>query len=156
MEITKVGCKTYKRLDKYFLKSLRNGVLFVLAWMTWVVCWRGWHARVSSVGGVCGVFVWVLRLRRWHANVGDVSAWMAWVVCQWVVCQWGWGGWCANVGCVLKWVTLMILEEILGWCAKQYRGWRIILWSVLFRTLCNCSMFSVLVHLAYLEFKSFQ
>ena len=34
-------------------KSLRNGVLVVLAW---VVCLRGWHA---SVGGVDGVLAWV-------------------------------------------------------------------------------------------------
>ena len=33
--------------------SLRNGVLFVLAW---VACLRGWCA---SVGGVGGVLVWV-------------------------------------------------------------------------------------------------
>ena len=32
-----------------------------------------------------------------------------------------------GVGCVLiEWVALVILEEILGWWARQYHGWRII------------------------------
>ena len=29
------------------------------------------------------------------------------------------------MGRVLKWVALVILEEIPGWCVRQYRGWRI-------------------------------
>ena len=35
-------------------KSLRNGVLFVLAWVAWVVCLCGWPASVG------GVFAWVV------------------------------------------------------------------------------------------------
>ena len=37
--------------------SLRNGVLFVLAWVARVACLRGWRA---SVGGVGGVLAWVV------------------------------------------------------------------------------------------------
>ena len=37
--------------------SLRNGVLFVLAWVARVACLRGWRA---SVGGVGKVLVWVV------------------------------------------------------------------------------------------------
>ena len=37
--------------------SLRNSVLFVLAWVAWVACLRGWRA---SVGGVGGVLMWVM------------------------------------------------------------------------------------------------
>ena len=37
--------------------SLRNGVLFVLAWMARVACLRGWRA---SVGGVGRVLAWVV------------------------------------------------------------------------------------------------
>ena len=40
-----------KSIDQFFL-SLRNGVLFVLAWVAWVVCLRGWSASVGDVGGV--------------------------------------------------------------------------------------------------------
>ena len=50
----------------YGTLSLRNGVLFVLAWMTrvpscvvsvlawvvWVACLRAWHDSVGGVGGV--------------------------------------------------------------------------------------------------------
>ena len=46
-----------------------------------------------------------------------------------VVCQRRKGGWCASmggVGGVLKWQAMVILEEIPGWWARQYRGWRII------------------------------
>ena len=37
--------------------SLRNGVLFVLAWVARVACLRGWRA---SVGGVGRVLAWVV------------------------------------------------------------------------------------------------
>ena len=40
-------------------QSLRNGVLFVLAWVAWVACQRGQHASVGSMGGVGGVLAWV-------------------------------------------------------------------------------------------------
>ena len=30
-------------------ESLRNGVLFALAWVAWVACWRGWRTCVGSV-----------------------------------------------------------------------------------------------------------
>ena len=36
--------------------SSRNGVLFVLAWVAWVVCLRQWR---TSVGRVGGVLTWV-------------------------------------------------------------------------------------------------
>ena len=38
--------------------GLRNGVLFVLAWVTWVACLRGWRASMGDVGGV---LAWVAR-----------------------------------------------------------------------------------------------
>ena len=31
-----------------------------------------------------------------------------------------------RVGGVLKGVVFVILEEITGWCARPYRGWRIL------------------------------
>ena len=37
--------------------SLRNGVLFVLAWVARVACLRGWRA---SMGGVGRVLAWVV------------------------------------------------------------------------------------------------
>ena len=55
--------------------TLRNGVLFVLAWVPWVAwqaCLRGWYASVSDVGSV---LAWVACLhgwRGWRANVGYV------------------------------------------------------------------------------------
>ena len=51
--------------------SLRNGVLFVLAWVT---CYRWWRA---SVGGEGGVLAWVACLREWRASVGGVLTWVA-------------------------------------------------------------------------------
>ena len=36
--------------------SLRNGVLFVLAWVAWVACLCEWHASMGDVGDV---LVWV-------------------------------------------------------------------------------------------------
>ena len=42
--------------NDYETESLRNGVLFVLAW---VACLRGWRAYVGSVGGV---LAWVMRV----------------------------------------------------------------------------------------------
>ena len=51
-----------------YLKGLRNGMLFVLAWVAWVSCLR----RLSiSVVGVDGV------LAGCRACVGDVLAWVA-------------------------------------------------------------------------------
>ena len=50
-------------------KSLKNGVLFVLVWVAWVACLRGWRA---SVGGV---------LAWWGASVGGVGDVLAWVAC---------------------------------------------------------------------------
>ena len=37
--------------------SLRNGVLFVLAWVAWVACLCGWRASVG------GVLAWVACMR---------------------------------------------------------------------------------------------
>ena len=62
--------------------SLRNGVLFVLAW---VACLRGWCASVGDVGGVLAWMVCVACLHAWHATVGgvggvgDVDGMLAWV-----------------------------------------------------------------------------
>ena len=71
--------------------SLRNGVLFVLAWVACVACLCEWHA---SVGGVGDVLVW------WHVSVGGLLAWVAWVAYL--------RGWRASVGVVvgvLAWVA---------------------------------------------------
>ena len=65
--------------------SLRNGVLYVLAW---VACLRGWRASVRGVGGV---LAWVTCQRGWCACVGGV---LARVVCL--------RGWRASV---LAWVV---------------------------------------------------
>ena len=55
--------------------SLRNGVLFVLAW---IGCLRGWRA---SLGGVLAWLAWVACLRGWRASVGGVLKWVAWLAC---------------------------------------------------------------------------
>ena len=42
--------------------SLRNGVLFVPAWVPWVACsrgWRGWRACVVGMGDVLACVAWV-------------------------------------------------------------------------------------------------
>ena len=46
------------------IRASVGGVGDVLAWVTWVVCLRGWRA---SMGGVGGMLAWV--------------AWVAWVAC---------------------------------------------------------------------------
>ena len=77
--------------DGHGAASLKNGMLFVLAWVAWVACLRGY------------VLVWVgwaVCLRGWRASVGGVLAWVA--------CLCGWFGWRAgvsSVGGVLTWVT---------------------------------------------------
>ena len=71
-----------------------------------------------------------LEFNKWrpiHASVGSVSGVPAWMT--WVVRQRKWSGWCTSVGVmdgVLKWVPLMISEEIPRWWARQYLGWRTI------------------------------
>ena len=50
----KINLKSYMKFH-----SLRNGVLFVLAWVAWVVCLRGWRASVCGVGGVLAWVAWV-------------------------------------------------------------------------------------------------
>ena len=40
------------RNSTIYQKSLRNDVLFVLAWVAWVACLRGWRASMGDVGGV--------------------------------------------------------------------------------------------------------
>ena len=57
----------------HFHVTLRNDVLYVLAWVARVACLRGW---LASVGGVSGVFACVACLREWR-------------------------GWRANLGCIL-------------------------------------------------------
>ena len=67
--------KTTVELD-LLTESLRNGVLFVLVWVAWVGYLRGWHDSVCGVGGVLAWVAWVACLR----SVGDVPAWLMWVV----------------------------------------------------------------------------
>ena len=69
-----------KSIDQFFL-SLRNGVLFVLAWVAWVVCLRGWRASVGDVGGVLTWVAWVTCLRGWCANMSGVGGVLTWVAC---------------------------------------------------------------------------
>ena len=57
-------------------------MLFVLAWVAWVACLRGWRASVGDVGGVLAWVVWVACLRGWRANEGYVVGVLAWVTCQ--------------------------------------------------------------------------
>ena len=65
--------------------TLRNGVLFMLAWVAWVACLRGWFASVGDMDGVLawvacqrasvgGMFAWVACYRGWRACVGRVLA----------------------------------------------------------------------------------
>ena len=61
--------------------SLRNGVLFVLVWVTYVECLRGWRA---CVGNVLVWVTWVVYLDGWHglcASVGGMGGVLAWVAC---------------------------------------------------------------------------
>ena len=88
-----------RRLPAYM--SLRNGVLFVLAWVAWVARLRGWCASVGALGAC---------LRGWRARMGGVLAWvgvvLAWAT--WAVFYRGLCGWCASVGKVvgvLAWVA---------------------------------------------------
>ena len=57
-------------------------MLFVLAWVAWVACLRGWCASVGDVVGVLACVVWVACLRGWRANEGYVVGVLAWVTCQ--------------------------------------------------------------------------
>ena len=76
--------------------SLRNGVLYMPAWVTswracmggmlvwvaWVACYVGWCGWRVCVGGMLVWVAWVVCLRGWHATV---LAWYAWVdVLTWV------------------------------------------------------------------------
>ena len=45
------------------IASLRNGVLFVLAWVAWVACLCGWRA---SVGGVLAWVACYCGCRGWR------------------------------------------------------------------------------------------
>ena len=44
--------KYVKDISNVDFASLRNGMLFVLAWVVWVTCLRGWRAIVGDVGDV--------------------------------------------------------------------------------------------------------
>ena len=45
-------------LKRYYIySSLRNGVLYVLAWVALVACLRGWHTNVGGVDGVLACVV---------------------------------------------------------------------------------------------------
>ena len=54
--------------------SLSNGVLFVLAWVAWVACLRGWHA---GVGGMLAWVAWVVRLHGWRTSMGGMGGMLA-------------------------------------------------------------------------------
>ena len=61
----------------HFGKSMRNGVLFVLAWVAWVPPLRGWRGLYASVSGVDGVLEWV----AYHmGKIVGVLVWVAWIV----------------------------------------------------------------------------
>ena len=45
------------------LPSLRNDVLFVLAWVVWVACLREWRANVGYVVHVLAWVTWVVYQR---------------------------------------------------------------------------------------------
>ena len=66
---------------RYSLPSLRNGVLFALAWVAWVACLRGWRASMGGVDGVLAWVAWVACLRGWRDSVGGVGGVLAWVAC---------------------------------------------------------------------------
>lgn len=55
-------------------------MLYVLAWVAWVISQRTIRVRVGSV---CGVPTWVT------CNVDGMLAWM--------MCQWGYSGWSSNM-----------------------------------------------------------
>ena len=56
-------------------------MLFVLAWVTWVACLRGWRASMGDVGSMLAWVTWVTCLREWCASVGGVGGVLAWVAC---------------------------------------------------------------------------
>ena len=62
-------------------KSLRNGVLFVLAWVACLREWRGKRGWRACVGDVLAWVAWVACLRGWRASVGGVGGVLAWVTC---------------------------------------------------------------------------
>ena len=62
-------------------KSLRNGMLFVLAWVAWVAYLRGWDEWRACLAIVLAWVAWVACLRGWHAGTGVVGGVLAWVAC---------------------------------------------------------------------------
>ena len=56
-------------------------MLFVLAWVAWVACLRGWRASMGDVGNMLAWVTWVTCLREWCASVGGVGGVLAWVAC---------------------------------------------------------------------------
>ena len=43
--------RKYMKIESRFIWSLRNGVLFVFAWVAWVECLRGWLGTVGDMSG---------------------------------------------------------------------------------------------------------
>ena len=72
-------------------------MLFVLAWVAWVVCLLGSHA---SVGGMGGVLAWVAYLRVWRASVCSVGGMGACV-----------RRWRASVGIMLLLLLSLLLRK---------------------------------------------
>ena len=78
------------------ISSLRNGVLYVLAWVAWVGacvggvlvwigCQHGQRRQRASVGGVVTWVTWLTCQRGGHGNKADlvgVPAWVRWLMCQ--------------------------------------------------------------------------
>ena len=64
--------------------SLRNGVLFVLAWVARVACLRGWRGKSACMGSVLAWMTWVACLCGWRASMGGmggVGGVFTWVAC---------------------------------------------------------------------------
>ena len=62
-------------------RSLRNGVLFVLAWVALVTCLCGWCASVGGMLAWVGCFRMQREWGGWCANVVGVSVVLTWVAC---------------------------------------------------------------------------
>ena len=94
-----------------FTGSLRNGVLFVLAWVAqvawvaWLAYLYGWRANVSGVQ-VC--VAWIACLQGWRACVGGAGGVLTSIACLcWVTCE---CGRYTGVGGVLLLLLLLLLK----------------------------------------------
>ena len=60
-------------------EGLRNGMLYVLAWVAWVACLRGWCASAGDMGSVLPWVAWMSCLRGKRVSVGGVLTWVTWL-----------------------------------------------------------------------------